>query len=224
MKYVRFFTLLLLAVQVLLYTGCGGTFPDDIQPLKEEVPRFVSGFDRDSDGVDDLQDIVEGARVYIKGGVIYKDGYYAGGYPPEGEGVCTDVIWVALQEAGFDLKAMVDKDIQEYTAAYPRVNGRPEPNIDFRRVKNLKVFFEKYAEILTTEVKPGDLENLAEWQGGDVVIFGPPLEHIAVVSDRRRPDGVPLLLHNGGPEASEADVLLRWQSEITGHYRFPKAQ
>ena len=41
-------------------------------------------------------------------GSHYQSKYYAGGYPDDGLGVCTDVIWQALQAAGYDLKALVD--------------------------------------------------------------------------------------------------------------------
>ncbi|MCL6449312.1 MAG: DUF1287 domain-containing protein [Armatimonadetes bacterium] len=134
--------------------------------------------------------------------------------------VCTDVIWRALQNAGYDLKAMLDADIKRNVRDYPQVNGRPEPNIDFRRVPNQLVFFKKHARSLTTEIKPKDPENLKQWQGGDIVVFGQPGEHIGIVSDRRRPDGVPLLIHNAGPRAAEEDRLLAWPSKITGHFRF----
>lgn len=187
-----------------------------------EMETLVLDHDEDGDGVLDLADIVQGARDYVRTRPQYKSAYYAGGYPPPGEGVCTDVIWQALKAAGYDLKAMVHEDIRRNPRAYPRVAGKPDPNIDFRRVKNLNVFFRRYARALTLEVKPGDAENLKEWQGGDIVVFGPPIDHIAIVSDRCRPDGVPLLLHNAGPYATEAYCLLTWSSPIIGHDRFPR--
>ena len=67
--------------------------------------------DADGDGVDDWTDVVLGARAYIATDPHYQSKYYAGGYPDDGLGVCTDVIWQALQEAGYDLKALVDADI-----------------------------------------------------------------------------------------------------------------
>ena len=67
-----------------------------------------SPIDRNGNGLDDLTDLVRGARAYIRTQPEYVDSYYAGGYPPEGEGVCTDVIWRAFQAAGYDLKAMLD--------------------------------------------------------------------------------------------------------------------
>ncbi|MHB0886609.1 MAG: DUF1287 domain-containing protein [Bacillota bacterium] len=187
-----------------------------------EVEKLVFPHDQDGDQVTDLDDIVAGARDYVKTRPRYSDGYYAGGYPPDGEGVCTDVIWKALKAAGYDLKAALDADIAAHPGDYPRVADRPEPNIDFRRVQNLAVFFRKYGQSLTEEVKPGDPANLREWQGGDIVIFGRKLDHIGIVSDRRRKDGVPLLIHNAGPWGTEDDSLTRWPTGIRYHIRFPR--
>jgi uncharacterized protein YijF (DUF1287 family) len=225
----------ILGISVLLlwqYLFAGGTnslpgLPVIPLPLPRQtldVEKVTIDHDQDGDGVLDLDDIVRGARAYVNTRPRYQDGYYEGGYPPTGEGVCTDVIWQALSSAGYDLKALIDADIANNTEDYPRVGGRPEPNIDFRRVKNLTVFFAKYAEILTTEVIPGDPENLKQWQGGDIVVFGDRFSHIAIVSDRRRADGVPLILHNAGPYAKEEDRLLSWPSVITDHFRFPGSQ
>jgi uncharacterized protein YijF (DUF1287 family) len=188
---------------------------------KIEIPRLEFDIDKDGDGINDLDDIIEGARKDMDNKPMYKSVYYDGGYPPSNEGVCTDVIWRALLNAGYNLKDMLDKDIRENTSDYQRVNGAPDPNIDFRRVKNLVPFFKKFATSLTIEIMPGDIENLEEWQGGDIVVFGEPLEHIAIVSDKRRNDGVPLIIHNAGPYTLENDMILNWPSPITHHFRFP---
>ena len=45
------------------------------------------------------------------------------------------MIWRALEEAGYDLKAMVDADIAKDKESYGIEVA--DPNIDFRRVKNL---------------------------------------------------------------------------------------
>lgn len=82
-----------------------------------------------------------------------------GGYPPDNEGVCSDVIWRAFKNAGYNLKEMIDEDIKNNLDEYPRVNGEPDTNIDFRRVPNLQVFFEKYATKLTK-----DINIIEEWQ------------------------------------------------------------
>lgn len=189
------------------------------------IAKIEIDHDQDQDGIKDLDDILEGARKDAANHPLYRSAYYRGGYPPDNEGVCTDVIWRAFKNAGYNLKEMVDRDIRAHLAEYPRVNGKPDPNIDFRRVPNLQVFFKRQATVLTNEVKPGDIENLREWQGGDIVVFGPPLYHIAIVSDKRRPDGVPLIIHNAAPYTKEEDALLYWHqniSKIIGHFRWPK--
>ncbi|HZD60953.1 MAG TPA: DUF1287 domain-containing protein [Anaerolineae bacterium] len=189
-------------------------------PIK--IPRLLSNNDQDADGIDDLDDIVLGARAEAERRPKYRSAYYKGGYPPETEGVCTDVIWRAFRDAGYDLKVMVDHDIAVDVKAYPRVKGKPDPNIDFRRVPNLVSFFNRHALSLPIEIKPGDVKNLELWQGGDIVVYGKPYQHIGIVSGKRRVDGVPLLIHNGGPYATEVDYLLSWPSRITNHFRFPK--
>jgi uncharacterized protein YijF (DUF1287 family) len=197
--------------------------PGKVLPKAVNVDTVSLNNDMDGDGILDLEDIVEGARKEAESMPVYKNDYYEGGYPPEDEGVCTDVIWRALMNAGYNLKNMIDKDIKENTMDYPAVNGKPDPNIDFRRVRNLYVFFKKYGESLTTEIKPYDAENLKQWQGGDIVTFENP-GHIAVVSDKRRNDGVPYIIHSTDPHAEESDELLYWTGKITGHFRFPKTQ
>lgn len=187
-----------------------------------QVPSITCPSDKDGDGLDDLKEIVAGAKAEVQRQPQYRSAYYQGGYPPENEGVCTDVVWRALKDAGYDLKALVDKDIRENPVLYPRAGKQPDPNIDFRRVSNLIVFFRRHAQELTREVKPGDVDNLEAWQAGDIVTFAAPHEHIAIVSDKRRPDGVPYLLHNAGPTPAENDRLITWPTSITGHFRFPR--
>jgi uncharacterized protein len=186
------------------------------------IPNISCPIDRDNDRVDDLKDLVAGAKAEVKRAPQYRSVYYQGGFPPATEGVCTDLVWRAMQDAGYDLKAFVDKDIRENLAQYPRVAGKPDPNIDFRRVPNLMVFFRRHGTELTKDIKPGDVGNLTQWQSGDIVTFDNPHEHIAIVSDKRRKDGVPYILHNAGPTPSETDQLQSWPSKITGHFRFPK--
>lgn len=189
------------------------------------IPKLVINSDKDNDGIKDLDDIVEGARKDAKNKPRYRSAYYAGGYPPDNEGVCTDVIWRAFKNAGYSLKDLVDKDIKKNTKDYPRVNGKPDPNIDFRRVLNLIPFFKKYATVLTIEIKPNDKENLKEWQGGDIVVFDKPVSHIAIISDIRNEQGVPYIIHNASPYTKEEDELLYWNdrvSKIIYHFRWPK--
>lgn len=174
--------------------------------------------DIDGDGIDDQADIIQGARLEIKNHTKYKSNYYAGGYPPENEGVCTDVIWRALKNAGYSLKENMDKDIQSNKEDYFRID-KIDANIDFRRVQNQYVFLKKYMINLTTEIIPNDRENLVEWQGGDIVVL---TNHIAIVSDKRRKDGVPYIIHNSYNYPKEQDKLLGWKDDniIIGHFRF----
>ncbi|GKX30572.1 DUF1287 domain-containing protein [Vallitalea longa] len=181
-----------------------------------ETIKCVS--DIDGDGIDDQADIIQGARLEIRNHTRYKSNYYAGGYPPEDEGVCTDVIWRALKNAGYSLKDNMDKDIESNLEDYPRIDKR-DANIDFRRVQNQYAFLKKYMIDLTTEIIPNDKDNLVNWQGGDIVVL---TNHIAIVSDKRRKDGVPYIIHNSYNYPKEQDKLLEWYNNdiIIGHFRF----
>ena len=90
--------------------------------------------------------------------------------------------------------------------------SEPDRNIDFRRVKNLKVFFKNHAISLTL-----DVNDIEEWLGGDIVIFK---QHIGIVSDRRNKNGIPYVIHHNDPmqKSYEEDVLEK-RSDIVGHYR-----
>ena len=175
-----------------------------------QVPQFHSSVDRDEDGVDDQLDILKGALAYVSTHPKYKSRYYETGYPDDGYGVCTDVVAYALKNAGYDLQVLVDADIRAQPQDY-RV-AEPDANIDFRRVKNLKVFFSHTAVALTT-----DISETEEWQGGDIVIFE---RHIGIVSDRRNKNGVPYIIHHNDPwqRAYEQDILEQ-RTDIVGHYR-----
>lgn len=179
-----------------------------------QIEEIKSKTDYDNDGIDDYTDILQGAKIEAKKKPTYRSAYYSGGYPPDEEGVCTDVIWRALKNAGYLLKDMVDKDIKENIKEYPRVAGKADPNIDFRRVPNLKVYFERNHIVLTT-----DLNEISKWQPGDIVIFGN--SHIGIISDKRNKKGIPYLLHNGGQPIREEDILELYNKyePITGHYR-----
>jgi len=186
------------------------------------VENIITQADKDWDWINDIDDILAWARTEVKNKTIYKDGYFSGGYPPVGQWVCTDVIWRAFKEAWYDLKYLVDSDIKNNIWDYSRVNWSAEPNIDFRRVPNLQVYFEKYAKVLTQDVIPGNINNLSEWQPWDIVTFWAPKNHIAIISDKRNTNWVPFIIHNSAPTAREDDWLVYWNenvSSITGHYR-----
>ena len=177
-----------------------------------------SNMDKDYDGIDDYTDILEGALIEAENKPEYKDAYYQGGYPPETEGVCSDVIWRSLKNAGYTLKDMIDEDIENNVDDYPRVEGKPDPNIDFRRVKNLMVYFEKNHISLTV-----DLSKIEEWQAGDIVVFqSGGRDHIGIISNKRNEKGIPYLIHNAGQANREEDGLEFYNEyvwPIRAHYR-----
>lgn len=193
-------------------------FPKQYHAKDFSIEEVYSQLDYDEDGIDDYHDILQGARRDAKARPTYKSAYYKGGYPPENEGVCSDLIWRAFLNAGYNLKDLIDSDIAANPEEYPGLdNGKPDPNIDFRRVRNLKVFFDKHALPLTL-----DLEDISAWQPGDIVIFGDNYTHIGIISDIRNHKGIPYLIHNAGQVRREEDALEKWNKKrkITGHYRF----
>lgn len=191
-----------------------------ISEPRYEVPLRISSHDENHNKIPDALDFVTGARLEVENRTIYDGSYYEKGYPPEGRGACTDVIWRAFRQGGYDLRAMVDEDIRKVPGEYGETGRNPDSVIDYRRVQNLQVFFQRHGQVLTTELKPGNKANLIEWQPGDIVVFAAPKEHIAIISDQRRRDGIPLIIHNAGPWAAEVDYLQSWPSPIIYHFRF----
>lgn len=189
------------------------------EKLQKEIAVINS--DKDKSVIKNREAIVIGARKEAEKKVKYKSEYYVGGYPPDNEGVCTDLVWRAFKNAGYNLKDMVDEDIRNHPGDYKRIEGKPDPNIDFRRVPNLYVYFKKYSQSITTELKPNDVDNLKEWQAGDILTFDKS-EHIAIVSDKRRADGIPYIIHSAPSYAREGDEIMYWMPKITGHFRFSK--
>jgi uncharacterized protein YijF (DUF1287 family) len=174
------------------------------------IEPYQSQIDMDGDGIDDQSDILENALSYIKTRPKYASKYYAGGYPDDGYGVCTDVVAFALKDAGYDLMQLLSADVSANPGAYDI--SQPDPKIDFRRVKNLKVYFDRTAISLTT-----DIYEIESWQGGDIVVFQ---NHIGIVSDRRNADGVPYVIHHNATNQTryEQDILEQ-RTDIVAHYR-----
>lgn len=179
---------------------------------KEKIEQVKSSFDKDGDGVDDQQDILNSALAYIQTKPKYASRYYWSGYPDDGYGVCTDVVAAAMKGAGYDLRELVSHDIKENPGEY-NIEA-PDNNIDYRRVRNLQVFFNNNAKSLSTNIF-----DIDDWQGGDIVIFK---KHIGIVSDRRNKRGVPYLIHHSGKwqRTYEQNYLENRQENIIGHYRW----
>ena len=104
----------------------------------------------------------------------------------------------------------IASDILENPENYQVVQR--DKNIDFRRVKNLNVYFKRHALSLTL-----DIYDLDKWQGGDIVIFK---KHIGIVSNYRNKKGITFVIHHAYPHQLyyEEDILEK-RNDIIGHYR-----
>lgn len=202
---------ILTAVIVLLFWRPAGTSSGRSESsYTGDIAVYVSQTDKDDDGIDDQTEILQSAVNYTKTKPKYKSKYYEGGYPDDGYGVCTDLVAAALKGAGYDLRKLVDQDIHQHLEDYNI--DKPDANIDYRRVQNLRVWFKNNAISCTLNIKKVD-----QWQGGDIVIFK---NHIGIVSDRRNDRGVPYVLHHYSPRQRhyEEDILEK-RNDIVGHYR-----
>ena len=174
------------------------------------IKTYHSLVDKDSDGIDDQEDFLDSVLKYVASKPKYKSKYYSTGYPNDSYGVCTDVVAFGMLGAGYDLKELVHQDILNHPDDYSI--DKIDSNIDFRRVRNLKVFFQHMAISLTT-----DVSDIEEWQGGDIVIFS---SHIGVVSSNRNKKGIPFLIHHANPyQIFYEEDILESRKDIVGHYR-----
>lgn len=229
-KFLNKLYLSLAVILILLFLGLLSnyylTINKNLKPISSEKDyynisdfgfiREISPKDYDNDGIDDYTDILNGEKIVAKINPKYVNEYYAGGYPPETEGVCTDVIWRSLKEAGYSLKDMISQDIRDEYDKKTYNISIIDDNIDFRRVLNQEIFFQRYAEVLDTDIyKVGDL------MPGDILVFNDS-EHIAMVSDKYNKNGIPYLIQNrdSSQKETEEDRLEETDMIVTGHYRF----
>ena len=142
---------------------------------------------------------------------------YPNGDVPAETGVCSDVVVRAFRKAGIDLQKEVHEDMGRGWEDYPKRWGaaRRDPNIDHRRVGNLRTYFERQgkSQSVTTD--------RSQYQPGDIVSWdlGNKVDHIGIVVNvwSEQSKGY-LIVHNIGAGTRMEDVLLNW--EITGHYRY----
>jgi len=155
--------------------------------------------------------------------ITYDGSYFKIAYPdgdiPSHLGVCTDVVIRSYRVLGIDLQKAVHEDMTHHFGDYPskRIWGlsRTDPNIDHRRVPNLRVFFARNGDALTVS------GNANDYRAGDLVTWMLPgnLPHIGMVSQKATPDGRRrLIVHNIGAGPKLEDILFRYP--ITGHYRY----
>ena len=174
------------------------------------IDNYISELDKDNDGIDDQTDIINNTRKYIATNPKYKSKYYQNGYPDDGFGVCTDVVAFSLRESGYDLMELVYNHIKENKKLYDI--EVVDKSIDFRRVKNLNVYFKDTADSLTV-----DINEIEEWQGGDIIIFK---NHIGIVSDKRNRKGIPFIIHHANPyQINYEEDILENRTDIIAHYR-----
>ena len=143
----------------------------------------------------------------------------------------------AYRALGIDLQQRVHEDMRRAFRAYPARWGlkRPDPNIDHRRVPNLRRFFARHGQALPVSAdaaayRPGDIVT---WDVARPAPIGQPRlgggtlrrlrfaqrPHIGIVTARRSADGTrPLIVHNIGAGTRLDDILFAF--EVTGHYRF----
>jgi len=156
--------------------------------------------------------LIVAARAQIGVTTSYDPAYvsldYPGGDVPMDRGVCTDVVVRAFRAAfAFDLQKAVHEDMRADFGAYPAIWGLPRPdrNIDHRRVPNLETFFQRLgAEPRLRDVRPGDLLTCRVPRN---------LPHIAIVSDRRAPDGTWAAIHNIGRGTEETALIGRFADD-----------
>jgi len=174
------------------------------------ISTYVSPYDQDQDGMDDQSDILSSVRTYIATKPKYQSKYYGSGYPDDEYGVCTDVVAFGLLGSGYDLMMLVNNDVKARNDVY-KINTI-DKKIDFRRVNNLKIFFDEHALSLTI-----DVHDIHAWQGGDIIVFK---KHIGVVSDKRNKKGIPYVIHHGSPyQLFYEEDIVEQRSDIIGHYR-----
>lgn len=209
MKRILIFTIFIILTSYLLYYF-------NVIPHKKydntyfKIENYISKTDKDLDGIDDQTDILNSVREYIKTKPKYKSKYYSTGYSSDNYGTCTDVVAFGLLGAGYDLRELVNIDIKNNKEKYDI--DIIDKNIDFRRVNNLKIYFDNNAISLTT-----DIYDTTNWQGGDIVVFK---KHIGIVSDKRNKKGITFVIHHYSPYQIyyEEDILEK-RDDIVAHYR-----
>jgi uncharacterized protein len=165
--------------------------------------------------------LISAARKQIGITLRYDPSYTRLAFPngdvERAKGVCTDVVIRAYRDAfGLDLQALVNADMKQHFAAYPKnwALHTTDRNIDHRRVPNLQTFLTRQSAKLNIP------NTISQWQPGDIFtsLVGGTLPHIGIVSDKKNMLGRPLILHNIGAGTREEDAL--GDHKITGRYRW----
>ena len=168
-------------------------------------------------------DLVDAAIERLSHKIKYDGKYIEIPYPwgdvPNDIGVCTDVVVRSYRKLGIDLQQLVHHDMSKGFSQYPNLpkwdRVEPDPNIDHRRVLNLRVFFARNGAALP-------VTNVAnDYLPGDLVTWDimPGMPHIGIITDKVSSDKKrPLIVHNMGKGPKLDDIL--FTMKITGHYRY----
>lgn len=247
-KHLLIIILVLVIALAVVISIRGFSFRKQYEPttaLADFLPRFrlidmdALGIntDADNDGINDQEDIMMGAKKQlIKPATnIFtlesdEPNYYAGGDPPSDIAISTDIIARAFLEAGFILKEMVDEDISNNFDKYPLKKNwgqtSTDPNIDYRRIQNLEIFFIRNGLSLGTVFSKSDTENLESWYPGDVLFLDMDgdgfADCAAIISDNTTRDGVPKVIYNYIQPGYTVEKDILGKVMISGHYRYPK--
>lgn len=174
--------------------------------------------------VDYSEKLVYAAVDRLRHRVTYNGAYIPISYPngdvPSNIGVCTDTVIRSYRRLGVDLQRLVHEDISRAFYSYPNLPKwglqGPDPNIDHRRVHNLKVFFARHGQRLPVTGNPYD------YRPGDLVTWylGGDQEHIGIVVNQRSAADPRrfMIVHNIGEGEKLEDVLFKMP--ISGHYRY----
>jgi uncharacterized protein YijF (DUF1287 family) len=247
LKHLLIIILVLVIVLAITISISRFTFRKEYKPptaLVDLLPRYRTidmdnvgiNTDHDGDGINDQKDILEGAKEQLKNPAvnIFSEGvdepnYYSGGDPPLQLALCTDIVARAFVNAGIDISKKVDEDISNNFDQYPLKelwNQRfTDPNIDYRRIQNLEIFFQRNATALLSSFDYSDDSNLIQWLPGDVVFFdmdGDGLtDNVGIISDFTTRKGIPKVIYNYIDPGYTVEEDLLGKEIITGHFRYP---
>ena len=156
--------------------------------------------------------------------VIYTPSYvpikYPNGDVPAKTGVCTDVVIRAYRKLGIDLQKEVHEDMVKNFSLYPNIKKwglhKTDTNIDHRRVPNLEIFFARKGKKLTVT------DDANDYRKGEIVtwMINGKLPHIGIITNKKSPNGNPMIVHNVGGGQVLEDCLFRYP--IAGHFKYGK--
>lgn len=174
---------------------------------------------------DSFQDRLAAAAIsIIDPNIVYTPNYVSLKYPngdvPPKTGVCSDVVIRAYRKLGIDLQKEVHEDLKANFFQYPNLKKwglkKPDTNIDHRRVPNLEVFFTRKGQKLAVT------QNAKDYKTGEIVswMINGKLPHIGIITNKKSPEGNPMIVHNVGGGQVLEDCLFNY--EIVGHFKYEK--